>query len=75
MKSLLFIESIVEDAALSWLEVLGYAVLHGPDMSPTGVTFGLILSQGEIEDFTYVVLKSRLRQGLGPLNPALPNGV
>ena len=26
-----FTESIVEDAALAWLESLGYAVLHGPD--------------------------------------------
>lgn len=25
-----FSESIVEDAALAWLETLGYAVLHGP---------------------------------------------
>lgn len=58
-----------------WLEALGYAVLHGPDMSPTGDTFGLILSQGEMEDFTHVVLKNRLRKGLGPLNPALPEGV
>jgi len=26
-------ESIVEDAALAWLESLGYAVLHGPDIA------------------------------------------
>ena len=26
-------ESTVEDATLSWLEELGYAVLHGPDMA------------------------------------------
>jgi type I restriction enzyme R subunit len=26
-------ESIVEDAALGWLEELGYAVLHGPDIA------------------------------------------
>lgn len=25
-----FTESVVEDAALSWLASLGYAVLHGP---------------------------------------------
>ena len=25
-----FTESIVEDAALAWLEALGYSVLHGP---------------------------------------------
>lgn len=26
-----FAESTVEEAALTWLEALGYAVLHGPD--------------------------------------------
>ena len=26
-------ESVVEDAALAWLEALGYAVLHGPDIA------------------------------------------
>lgn len=25
--------SVVEDAALAWLEALGYAVLHGPNIS------------------------------------------
>lgn len=28
-----FTETIVEDAALAWLESLGYAVLHGPDIA------------------------------------------
>jgi len=28
-----FTESDVEDAALAWLEALGYAVLHGPDIA------------------------------------------
>ncbi len=28
-----FTESIVEDAALAWLEALGYSVLHGPDIA------------------------------------------
>ena len=28
-----FTESVVEDAALAWLEALGYAVLHGPDIA------------------------------------------
>src|SRR6266702_4487063 len=28
-----FTESIVEEAALAWLEALGYAVLHGPDIA------------------------------------------
>ena len=29
-----FIESVVEDAALAWLESLGYAVMHGPEIAP-----------------------------------------
>ena len=66
--------SIAEDETLAWLEALGYAALHDPDISPTGDTFGLILSQGESEGFTDVVLKNQLRQGLWPLNPALPEG-
>ncbi len=28
-----FTGSIVEDAALAWLEALGYQVLHGPDIA------------------------------------------
>jgi type I restriction enzyme R subunit len=28
-----FTESVVEDAALAWLEALGYAVLQGPDIA------------------------------------------
>lgn len=29
-------ESTVEDAALAWLEDLGYAVLLGPEVEPEG---------------------------------------
>lgn len=29
-----FTESIIQDAALAWLEMLGYAVLHGPEIAP-----------------------------------------
>ena len=32
-------ESIVEDVALAWLESLGYAVKHGPEIAP--VNFSL----------------------------------
>jgi type I restriction enzyme, R subunit len=27
-------ESVVEEAALAWLESLGYAVKHGPEITP-----------------------------------------
>jgi len=27
-------ESVVEDAALAWLESLGYAIKHGPEIAP-----------------------------------------
>ena len=27
-------ESIVEEAALAWLESLSYTILHGPDIAP-----------------------------------------
>jgi hypothetical protein len=29
-----FTESVVEDAALAWLESLGFAVKHGPEIAP-----------------------------------------
>jgi type I restriction enzyme R subunit len=31
-------ENDVEDAVLEWLAGLGYAVLHGPEISPDGPT-------------------------------------
>ncbi len=35
-----FTESIVEDAALAWLEALGYAGLYGPAIAAYGVRIG-----------------------------------
>jgi hypothetical protein len=43
-----FIESVVEDAALAWLESLGYAVKHGPDITPSGETLTLTQWEGEV---------------------------
>ncbi len=31
---IVFSESVVEQAALTWLQGLGYTVLHGPDIAP-----------------------------------------
>ena len=59
-----FTESVVEDAALAWLESLGWAVKHGPDISPGGDTLTLTLSQRERESYSEVVLEQRLRDAL-----------
>ena len=60
-----FSERHVEDAALSWLAGLGYAVLHGPDISPDGPT-------PERISYDQVFLTKRLRKALERLNPHLP---
>jgi type I restriction enzyme R subunit len=62
-----FTESVVEDAALAWLEGLGYAVLNGPEIAPD-------MPGAERTDPNYcdVVLERRLRQALVSLNPNLP---
>ena len=31
-----FTESVVEDAALEWLEGMGYSIAHGPDIAHAG---------------------------------------
>lgn len=61
-----FSESVVEDAALAWLEALGYAVLHGPDIAADE-------PNAERTDPNYrdVILEGRLRQALVRLNPDL----
>lgn len=62
-----FTESIVEDAALAWLEALGYSVLHGPEIA------ALMPSAERIDpNYRDVVLEGRLRQALARLNPELP---
>ena len=60
-----FTESTVEDAALVWLESLGWNVAHGPDIAPD--TPG-----AERSDYAAVVLERRLRDALARLNPTLP---
>src|SRR5262245_39463593 len=63
MRTSMFTESVVEDAALSWLEALGYAVAPGLDLYETE-------RRG---DFGLVVLEDRLRQALRRLNPKVPS--
>ena len=60
-----FTESTVEDAALAWLESLGWSIAHGPDIAPD--TPG-----AERDDYAAVVLERRLRDTLARLNPHLP---
>jgi type I restriction enzyme, R subunit len=67
-----FTESVIEDAALAWLETVGYTIKHGPNITPGSETLTLILSQWERESYSQVVLADRLRQALTKLNPNLP---
>ena len=60
-----FTESTVEDAALSWLETLGWRTAHGPDIAPDA-------PGAERSDYGQVVLERRLRDALRRLNPDLP---
>ncbi|MFH1968770.1 MAG: type I restriction endonuclease subunit R [Verrucomicrobiota bacterium] len=58
-------ESVVEQAALAWLESLGYTIVSGPEIAPGE-------PQAEREDYGQVVLERRLRQALQRLNPQVP---
>ena len=60
-----FTESIVEEAALAWLEAGGWDVKYGADMVPGEPS-------GERGDYTQVVLEGRLRDAFSRLNPGLP---
>src|SRR5437899_5675621 len=60
-------ESVVEDAALAWLESLGYALLHGPEIAA-----GEPAAERSDPNYRDVVLEGRLRQALVRLNPSLP---
>ena len=59
-------ESTVEALALDWLESLGWAVAHGPDIAPN-------TPAPERADYGAVVLGERLRSALARLNPNLPD--
>ena len=62
-----FSESVVEDAALAWLEALGYQVLHGPD-----IAVGELASERSDTNCRDVILERRLREAIFRLNPELP---
>jgi type I restriction enzyme, R subunit len=54
-----FTESLVEDAALSWLSDLGYAIAHGPNLAPSEPA-------SERATFADVLLLARLNPRLPP---------
>ena len=58
-------EADVEEAALSWLEGLGWQVAHGPDIAPD-------TPNAERNDYGQVVLERPLRDALAEFNPDLP---
>jgi type I restriction enzyme, R subunit len=57
-----FTESVVEEAALEWLGEIGYDVLHGPEIAPTG-------QFPERSDYGEVLLLDRLTDAVIRLNP------
>jgi hypothetical protein len=67
VSGLSFTESVVEEAALAWLEALGYAVLHGP-----AIAAGTPATERGDPNYRDVVLGRRLHQALVRLNPDLP---
>lgn len=60
-----FTESIVEQAALAWLESIGYTILYGPEIAPGEPA-------AERDNYEQVMLELRLRQALQRLNPKVP---
>ncbi|MHC9061187.1 type I restriction endonuclease subunit R, partial [Nitrospira sp. CMX1] len=62
-----FSESLVEDAALAWLEALGYIVLHGSD-----IAVGEPGAERSDPNYRDTILERRLRESLFRLNPELP---
>jgi type I restriction enzyme R subunit len=62
-----FTESVVEEAALTWLAGLGYAVLHGPEIAA-----GEPAAERSDPNYRDVILEQRLRSALARLNRELP---
>jgi len=60
-----FTESVVEQAALAWLESMGYLIVSGPEIAPG-------MPASERENYGQVVLERRLRQALERFNPDVP---
>ena len=61
-------ENHVEEAALAWLEKLGFTIAHGPDLAPEGRT-------PERTSYGDVILTGRLKAALRRLNPTLDDDI
>jgi type I restriction enzyme R subunit len=59
-------ESVVEQAALAWLESIGWQVVNGAEIAPGE-------PDGERENYGQVTLERRLRDALARNNPKLPS--
>ena len=59
-------ESVVEQAALAWLESIGWQVVNGAEIAPGE-------PDAERENYGQVILERRLRDALARLNPKLPS--
>jgi type I restriction enzyme R subunit len=64
-----FTESVVEEAALVWLEGLGYAIFHGPEIAA-----GMFGAERSDPSYRDVILERRLRDALVQLNSDLSTG-
>jgi type I restriction enzyme R subunit len=60
-----FTESVVEEAALAWLESTGWQIRNGAEIAPGEPA-------AERDDYGQVILVQRLRDALARLNPSLP---
>jgi type I restriction enzyme, R subunit len=58
-------ESIIEQAAIAWLDSRGWQVQHGPEIAPE-------TPAAKRSDYGQVVLAQRLRDALAWLNRRLP---
>ena len=65
MSEILLSENVVEQAALAWLESLGWTIAYGPDIAPETLA-------AERADYGQVILEQRLRDALAQLNAGLP---
>ncbi|MGA2158056.1 MAG: type I restriction endonuclease subunit R [Dehalococcoidia bacterium] len=60
-------ENIIEQASLAWLESLGWAIKHGPE-----IAWGELWSERTDPDYRDVILERRLKEALARLNSELP---